>query len=191
VKIGVDIDGTIKQTHKSAVAVFNRRLKKNVQIEDVQEFYLDKAYGLTEKEGKKWWGKLEEEIYSLGIPLLNAAEALNQMKREGHNIFFITARPDTSKLHEITERWLTRYGFPFEGDNLFMGCFDKGKVANDLKVEIFFEDAPEHLERLVEADVRTVIVDAVYNRHIDSLPRIRTWDEGLKLIREACGTTEK
>jgi uncharacterized HAD superfamily protein len=183
--IGIDIDGTIKQTQKSAVDVFNRHLKRNVLFEDLQEFYLDKAYGLSTEEGKEWWRKLEGEIYTLGIPLPNAAEALTEMKEEGHSIFFITARPDNPKLYEITENWLKHYEFPFDGSNLHMGSFDKGKVANDLKVEMFFEDAPEHLERLMEAGIPTVIVDAVYNRHFDSLPRIHTWEQGLELVREA------
>jgi uncharacterized HAD superfamily protein len=187
--IGIDIDGTIKQTQKAAVEVFNRHLNQNVKVEDLREFYLENVYGLTVEEGRKWWTRLEAEIYTLGVPLDNAAEALNEMKKEGHRIYFITARPDTPELFEITKKWLKDYGFPFDGTNLHMGSMDKGKVARSLEVTLFFEDAPEHLERLIQAGIRTVIVDAVYNREVESLARIHNWEEGLELVRKLADTS--
>ncbi len=184
-RLGVDIDGTIKQTQRAAVEVYNQFLKRNVKLEDVTTFHLDSAYGLTPKEGARLWRKLEPKIYQLGVPLENAAEALNQLAQEGHEIFFVTARPAMKHIAEITKNWLTRYRFPFHGENLFMGSQDKAAVSMKLSIELFFEDAPFHLDRLTEAGVPTVIVDAVYNRDYPKpLPRITSWREGVQLVRE-------
>jgi len=183
-RLGIDIDGTIKQTQQAAVQVYNEFLKRSVRLEDVTTFYLDEAYGLTPKEGARLWRKLEPKIYRLGVPLENAAEALNELAQEGHEIFFITARPGMKHITEITKEWLLKYRFPFNGDNLFMGSQDKAAVSKKLSIELFFEDAPFHLDRLTSAGVPTVIVDAVYNRNYPKpLPRIRSWREGVELVR--------
>jgi uncharacterized HAD superfamily protein len=181
--IGVDIDGTIKDTHRAAVEVHNRVLNRNVRPEDVKEFYLDKAYGLTSKEAAKLWRKLEEEIYSLGLPLAHSAEVLNELVRRGHHIYFITARPGMKNIERVTVEWLKKHGFPYNGENLIMSAQDKAKVAKKLGVEIFFEDAPNHLTNLIKNGVPTVIVDAVYNRDFpETLPRITDWRQVYSLI---------
>lgn len=187
-RLGVDIDGTIKQTQRAAVEVFNQELNRDVRLEEVTTFHLDSAYGLTPKEGARLWRKLEPKIYQMGVPLENAAEALNQLVREGHEIFFVTARPGMRHITEITKNWLSRYHFPFNGKNLFMGSQDKAAVAMRLSLDLFFEDAPYHLDRLTEAGVPAVIVDAVYNRDYPKpLPRITSWEEGVRLVRMLSG----
>jgi uncharacterized HAD superfamily protein len=183
--IGVDIDGTIKDTQRAAVEVHNRVLKRNVRVEDVKEFYLDKAYGLTPKEASKLWRKLEEEIYTLGLPLKNASEVLNRLAQNGHTIYFITARPGMKNIRKVTEDWLKKHGFPFNGKNLIMGAQDKAKEAKKVQVDLFFEDAPNHLLNLVKNKIPTVIVDAVYNRDFPySLPRITDWRQVYELVEK-------
>lgn len=175
-KLGVDIDGTIKDTQRAAVSVYNEEFQKEVRAEDITEFYLDRAYGLTPEEGRKTWRRLEEKIYTLGIPLPHAQEVLNQLSRDGHEIYYITARPGLPKIREVTKRWLRQHGFPYKGDHLMMNSVDKAKVALKVGIDLFFEDAPDHLDRLTQKGIHTVIVDAVYNRQYPKpLPRITDW----------------
>jgi uncharacterized HAD superfamily protein len=181
--IGVDIDGTIKDTQRAAVEVHNRVLKRNVRVEDVKDFYLDRAYGLTPREAAKLWRKLEEEIYTLGLPLKNAAEVLTRLAQKGHTIYFITARPGMKNIRKVTENWLKKHDFPYNGKNLIMSAQDKAKEAKKMEVELFFEDAPNHLLNLVKNKVPTVIVDAVYNRDFPyALPRITDWRQAYELV---------
>ncbi|TCS83817.1 5' nucleotidase, NT5C type [Tepidibacillus fermentans] len=182
-RIGVDIDGTIKQTQKAAIQLYNEELNMDVKEDEVTTFYLDEPYGLSGEEGRKLWRKLESKIYTIGIPLEGAPEALQQLKKEGHEIFFITARPNFKRIRDITEEWLQKHGFPFDGTNLYMNIHDKGKIAKDLRIDLFFEDDPEHLDRLLAANIHTVIVDARYNQHYNqAIPRIKDWTEGLEYI---------
>lgn len=183
--IGVDIDNTIKDTHRAAVEVYNQKLNQSVKVEDVKEFYLDKAYGLTRQEGRKLWRNLEEEIYQLGIPLTNAVKVLNELAAEGHRIYFITARPRIKNIEKITRKWLKKYGFPYTGDNLIMNAQDKAKAARELGIELFFEDAPNHLENLVQNQVPVVIVDTAYNQDFPvPLKRITDWEQVHDLVQE-------
>ncbi|SMO62958.1 5' nucleotidase, NT5C type [Melghirimyces algeriensis] len=182
-KIGVDIDGTIKNTQEAAVQCFNEELNRSVRCEEIQDFHLDRAYGLTRKEGRRLWRKLEAKIYSLGLPLQNAAPVLQRLKQTGHRIYFITARPDLPQLAQVTKDWLIKHGFPLEEDNLFLGSTDKAKIAKEIGVELFFEDAPQHLDRLMKAEIPTVVMAAAYNEEYEGkLPRITSWDEAYDLI---------
>ncbi|MFC7441373.1 5' nucleotidase, NT5C type [Laceyella putida] len=183
--LGVDIDGTIKDTQRAAIEVHNRVLKRDVKQEEVKEFYLDKAYGLTPKEASRLWRKLEEEIYSLGIPLQHASEVLNELVKQGHQVYFITARPGFPNIVQVTKAWLKKHGFPYTGDNLIMNSQDKARKAKELGVELFFEDAPNHIENLVKHHVPTVIVDAVYNRKMPKeIKRITDWRQVYDLVEE-------
>lgn len=181
--IGVDIDGTIKYTQRAAVQIFNKELNRKVKIEDVRTFHLDEPYGLEKKESKQLWRKLEPKIYSLGVPRENAAPVLSQLATEGHAIHFVTARPGMPHIRKITESWLDKHDFPFNGQNLHMSSQNKAKVAKRLALDLFFEDAPDHLDRLIAADVPTVIVDAVYNRDYNpAVPRIKDWREVPEIV---------
>lgn len=184
-KLGIDIDGTIKDTHRAAVDVYNKEFGTNVHIDDVPDFYLDKPFGLTAEEGRKTWRRLEAEIYTLGLPLPHASEVLNQLVKEGHHIYFITARPGFDDVTKVTKRWLKQHNFPYDGNNLFMNSQNKAKIAKRLGVDLFFEDAEEHLRKLVEADIPTVIVDATYNRKLyPKLPRITDWRDVYTLVKQ-------
>lgn len=182
---GVDIDGTIKDTHRAAVEVYNKVFNRSYRVEEITEFYLDRYYGLTREEGFKTWRENEDQIYSLGVPFKNAPEVLNDLVNKGHRVTFITARPDTKKIEEVTRRWLKKHGFPFTEDNLVMNAQEKGKVAKELGVDLFFEDALYHLENLYQHQIPTVIVDASYNRSV-SYPfwRITDWKEVYAIIEE-------
>ncbi|SDW66337.1 Uncharacterized protein, HAD superfamily [Marininema mesophilum] len=190
--IGVDIDGTIKNTRDAAVTSFNEELGKCVNCKDVKDFYMDKAYGITRKEGRRLWRKLEAKIYALGIPLENAAKVLTDLKEKGHTIYFITARPNIEKVACVTREWLEKHGFPYDGENLYMNSQNKGKVARELGVELFFEDDPHHLDNLIQAKIPTVVMDAIYNMAYTTeskgVYRMTHWDQAYQWIEKEAGS---
>lgn len=184
-KLGVDIDGTIKDTHEAAVRVFNREYKKTFRPEEVTDYYLDRPYGLTAEEGALAWEKLEPEIYESGIPFANASKVLNDLAEQGHEIYYITARPDREDLRKITINWLKKHGFPFQEDRLLMGSYEKEKIAKQLGIDLFFEDAPNHLEGLVKEEIDVIVSDCVYNRDYNpDLPRMADWEEVYEIVEK-------
>lgn len=184
-KLGIDIDGTIKHTHQAAIKVYNEELNMNVKEEEVTTFYLDEPFGLTDEEGKKMWRKLEGKIYTIGIPLEHASESLQQLSKEGHEIYFITARPGYNHIKDITIDWLKKHRFPYQDSHLFMNAHKKGEVAKKLGIDLFFEDDPEHIRNLLSSGIHTVVMDMFYNKNCpESIPRISDWYQGINYIRQ-------
>ncbi len=183
-RLGIDIDGTIKYTHRAAIKIYNEELNMNVKENEVTTYFLDEPFGLTSEEGRKMWRRLEAKIYTIGVPLEHSSESLQQLDKEGHEIFYITARPGFKRIREVTEDWLKKHKFPLNKNNLFMSSQNKSKVALANEIELFFEDDPKHINNLIENGIPTVIVDCPYNRVLSNdIPRIRDWLEGIKYIR--------
>lgn len=182
-RLGIDIDGTIKYTHSAAIKLYNEELNMNVKEEDVITYFLDEPFGLTSKEGRKMWRRLEARIYTTAIPLENSSESLQQLEEEGHEIYYITARPGFKRIREVTEDWLLKHHFPYKKENLFMSSQNKSKVAIANNIHLVFEDDPCHIDNLVANGVPTVIVDCPYNRLISKdIPRIKDWNEGIRYV---------
>ena len=119
----------------------------------------------------------------LGCPLKGAAETLWKLQRRGHEIYFITARPGMKHIADVTKHWLKKHGFPYDPSRLRMGAQDKAKIARELGIQLFFEDAPKHLDRLVEEGIPTVIVDAVVQQGLS--PRFAP-DQKLVQVFPSC-----
>jgi uncharacterized HAD superfamily protein len=182
VRLGIDIDGTIKYTHRAAIEIYNRVLKRNIKEEEVTTYLLDEPYGLDGEEGRALWRRLEAEIYQIGKPLEYSADSLKRLEQEGFEIVYITARPNGKIVQEITEEWLFKNDFPF-ADRLFMNSQDKAKIALEQEIEMFFEDDPMHVQNLVANGIHTVVMDWPYNRVLpNEIPRIKDWIEGFNYV---------
>ncbi|WP_149454084.1 5' nucleotidase, NT5C type [Pasteuria penetrans] len=183
-RIGVDLDGTVKNTFATAVTMFNQWFKRELSLNDFNfdSLRLDLAYGVGIEEITRLWHQWENNIYKNSHPFEHAVSTLQNFQKE-HEIYFITARPDTLPVREVTEAWLRKYLFPFTGKNLYMNSIEKGKLSEDLGIEIFFEDDPIHLQNLVHYKIPTVIMDAPYNRSFSHpLRRMHCWSEADQFI---------
>ncbi len=182
-RLGIDIDGTIKYTHRAAIEIYNRVLGRDVKERDVTTYLLDEPYGLSEVEGRELWLRLEAEIYQLGKPLEHSADSLKRLEQEGCEIYYITARPAGKIVQEITEEWLAKHNFP-AANKLFMNSQDKARIALDNGIDLFFEDDPMHIKNLISSGIPTIVMDWPYNRRVpDEIPRIKDWLEGFNYVK--------
>ena len=100
---------------------------------------IHEAFGLTDEEGSAMWNSSLEEIYYTSCPAFpNAIEVLNELDKEGHEIYYITSRP---KEHgERTKKWMMEKGFPVQDQRFFYGMQDDEKVhfIQKLQLGLFF-----------------------------------------------------
>lgn len=179
-KFGFDVDDTLINLREHAFHIYNRHLNKNVDLDAfraIKTVEIHELFGLTREEGGRMWGSLMEEIYFTNCPPYpNALEVLQELDRQGHEIYYITARP---KEHcGRTREWLIENGFPVQPGRFHCGMDDTEKVhlIRELGLDYYFDDKPTVLETLSDLPLQVYARDQLYNRHMN-LPRLTSWEE--------------
>ena len=159
-KFGFDIDDTLINLREHAFHIYNKKLDQNVEIEHfhaLDKVEIHELFGMTAEEGGKMWNGSLEEIYFTSCPTYpDAVETLQKLENDGHEIYYITARP---KEHgERTMEWMIEQGFPVRKDRFFYGMNDEDKVhiIKELELDYYFDDKPAVLETLGDCKVKSV-----------------------------------
>jgi uncharacterized HAD superfamily protein len=190
-RLGFDIDDTLINLRQHAFAIYNKNLKQEVPLDvfhKINTLEIHEAFGLTAKEGNQMWRDSMEEIYFTDCPLYpDALDVLQELDKQGHEIYYITARP--AEHCERTKKWVEEAGFPVQEGRFFCGMKDEEKIhtIKELNLDYYFDDKPNVLETLTNESVQLYVRDQSYNQHVD-MPRLTNWSE-LKEILEK--TVEK
>ncbi|RFU66108.1 HAD family acid phosphatase [Bacillus sp. V59.32b] len=186
-KFGFDIDDTLINLREHAFHIYNKKLNQNVAIDVFQALRtveIHEAFGLTAEQGKHMWNNSLEDIYYTSCPPYpEAVETLSALDEQGHEIYYITARP---KEHgERTKKWLMEQGFPVQEGRFYWGMKDedKVKIIQELGLDFYFDDKPSVLETLTKASLRLYVKNQSYNQHVN-LPRITDWAEMNEIIKQ-------
>lgn len=162
-RIGVDIDDV------TAALVGPACMVTGVHPNRVQTW--DDFYAVF--DGKLWEFLKESGIYSVLPEVPGASDVLDGLTREGHEIVFVTSRPDWAQ--QATEDWLRDHMAPwvFTGENLIHAEGSKLEAECD----IYIDDAPHHLVEIFEAGKHAIAFDQPWNRHVTVTYRARAWTE--------------
>jgi uncharacterized protein len=186
-KFGFDIDDTLINLREHAFHLYNKKLNKNIGLDvfhNLKTLEIHEPFGLTAEEGGRMWNSHLEEIYFTSCPPFpHAVEALNELVNEGHEVYYVTARP---KEHgERTKNWLIENGFPVQDERFYFGMNDEEKIhfIEQLELDYFFDDKPAVLETLFDTTAKVYALSNSYNRHLD-MPRITNWLELRKIIEK-------
>ncbi|WP_042144393.1 HAD family acid phosphatase [Paucisalibacillus sp. EB02] len=184
-KFGFDIDDTLINLREHAFILYKKKLNKDVPQDEfykLQRVEIHEPFGLTDDEGSEMWNRSLEEIYYTDCPpFQGAVEALNKLIEDGHEIFYITARP---KQHgERTKEWLKEQGFPVQDNRFFYGMQDHEKVhiIKELNLDYYVDDKPAILDTLSEEPIKLFLMDQSYNR-THKYNRILKWSEFIEEI---------
>ena len=186
-KFGFDVDDTLISLREYAFHYYKSELGKEVAIDvfhSLDRVEIHEAFGMTDKEGKEMWNSSLDYIYYTDCPAYpGAVEVLQQLNAEGHEIYYITARP--AKHGENTKAWLKKQGFPLRDDHFHCGMKDDEKVQiiEGLGLDYYFDDKPEVLETLAHEGLIVFVKDQSYNRHLD-LPRFHDWAQLHELLKK-------
>lgn len=116
--------------------------------------------------------------------LPGAKEGLELIDRLGHEIFYITNRPDYAKW--CTEVALAHHQFP-QKDNLYFANGSKAPFIRELDIHCFIDDSPRTIADLcANTQARIHCMDYPFNRHLHDLSgytRVYSWQEFLEAER--------
>ena len=111
--------------------------------------------------------------------LPGAKEGLEAIERAGHDIVYITSRPDYAK--RDTELALQYHLFPFR-DKLIFSKGSKAPIIRELGVDVFIDDSPSTITKIVAGtNARIYCRDYPFNRKLDpaGFTRVHSWEEFL------------
>lgn len=184
-RFGFDIDDTLIDLRGYAFQLYNQKLNRQVErsaFQALKTLEIHELFGMTKEEGGRMWNSLAEEIYYSACPAFEGAvEALQELERQGHDIFYITARK--AEHGERTKKWLIENGFPVKDSQFYCGMKDHEKIETirELDLDYYFDDKPAVLETLASISTKVYAMDNSYNRHVE-LPRIKSWHELKQII---------
>ena len=186
-KIGIDIDDTIAYTNEKLIEV---AVKYDKEFLNGKGFQNKDAYKFTEMfywnkdnvqsffnyvRGTDFFLKLDE------IP--GSIEYINKLYDEGYEIYFMTFRTNKNPLvHKMTKEWLSNKGYKYH--KLFMRSEDKGILCKENEVSIFIDNTYEHYESALSLGIDAILFDTIYNRDIDDVKRMSSWEEIYNYIKE-------
>ncbi|WP_422121985.1 5' nucleotidase, NT5C type [Planococcus sp. X10-3] len=186
-KFGFDVDDTLINLREYAFHYYKKQLGLEVAIDvfrSLDRLEIHEAFGMTDAEGKEMWNQSLDYIYYTDCPTYpGAVDVLQRLDAEGHEIYYITARP--AHHAEDTKAWLKNQGFPLRDAHFYCGMKDEKKVEiiEELELDYYFDDKPEVLETLANHGLNVFVKDQSYNRHLD-MPRFKEWTELDGLIKK-------
>ncbi|MBA9026928.1 5' nucleotidase, NT5C type [Peribacillus huizhouensis] len=186
-KFGFDIDDTLINLREHAFHLYNKKLNKNVELsafKALNTLEIHEPFGLTAQEGGAMWNSLAEEIYYTTCPAFEGAiETLQQLVKDGHEVFYITAR--NAEHCERTKDWLIQNQFPVKEGHFFCGMKDKEKIRiiEDLQLDYYFDDKPAVLETLLDVPTKVFAIDNSYNQEL-KIPRLLSWFDLQEIIAD-------
>ena len=190
--IGVDIDDTLTSEHDFVIhygTMYCNKLGK-YNLKRIDTVNITEMFDWPLKIAHEFYYKYSEKISEQpAVPF--ASEVLKKLKKEGHQIYIITARKQndewfpkhiSSRLELFTAEWLLKNEIPF--DKIFFDAKDKGKVCRDNGVDIMIDDDPENIEGMI-GNTSVFIYDKDYNRkpEYSLLTRVYSWYDAYKKIK--------
>ena len=99
-------------------------------------------------------------IFAVAKPMVNSVAILQLLVEQGHEIVYITARPEEAM--EITETWLRRNGYP-EGEIHYTTNKTKVEICKELGIQVAIDDAPHEINEYTTSDIEVFIPEQEYN----------------------------
>ena len=182
--IGIDIDDTIADTYSTLLEYVQEYITHDV-MKDVEqssedmlaEMYETKFEGEDKRKGKEFFDKYYEKAVLNVEPKINAIESIKKLKEEGNQIYLITARFPSKKfdVEELTKNWLKKNHILY--DELILNSQDKVAVAKKKQIDIFIDDSIKHCTEMVNAGIKTYIMDSTLNKDFNNeqVERVNSW----------------
>lgn len=178
VDVGVDLDGCL---YDFVGAFHDSMTARHGPMPDVSverwDFYTH--YGMTGSEFLEQyeWALVNAQLFARRDPHPIGVQVLRNLDAAGHRLHVVTARGGTEN-HDLavaqTENWLAVHRIPYATLNVVPGV--KAPTCRRLGVQVAVDDAPHHVDELVEIGVTAVVFDQPWNRHQPGR-RIHDWTE--------------
>jgi 5'(3')-deoxyribonucleotidase len=155
-RIGIDIDGCVRDIHAKLVQVYKREMGKDHWCDPPEKWYeyeISKHFSIGDGIWDFWFHAHVEEIYTkaLSFPGTNLFSSLVS---HGHQIIVLTDQPNPATARYTVE-WIYEHlpakEVHFTSKKYLVPC------------DIYLDDAPHHLKDFADHDLNYVIMTRRWN----------------------------
>lgn len=191
--IGIDIDGVLTDIERMILDYGSKLcVDENWPINlKLGEYDETKEFGWTAEQSEKFWNTYWIKYVIEGKTREFAQKIIEKLQKDGHKIFFITARNEenmpleySGKIQELTKKWLENQNIKYE-KIIFSADSEKLSKCLENNVEVMIEDSPSNIE-YISKKIKVIKIDCQYNRHINGANVITaySWYHIYKIIKE-------
>ena len=188
-RIGLDIDDTISNTHfvlmKYAIKYNIEHGNKEMLKYNTNDF--SKVFGWNDEEVNTFFRTYYLDALKEIEPKFHVKEIIEALRRQGHEIVFITIRNDMEcegegEARRITEEWLKKYEIPY--DELYVDIKEKASFCREHNIDLFMDDSVRTVLAVKTIGIRAFLAMNCFNLDFkdDGITNIYNMDELLEKI---------
>jgi hypothetical protein len=171
-RIGLDLDGVFYDFEQAIRQYLAEQGTMYSQMPPATQWHFYRDWGLSLEEFTAAGNNAADEgaLWHRHPCRLEDLKPLERLRAAGHTLHIVTARDygtEPAVSHEATVRWLRLSGFPY--DTL---TFASDKTI--VKTDYFLEDKVANHDALIDANVKSCLIDRAYNQDADN-PRDGMW----------------
>ena len=190
-KIGIDIDNTLTNVQEELnEAAYNYAIKLGKEIdssvvsEDINNngsFY-KQNFKFSYEELKYFLKEIMEEIVNKAEPRDKVVNVIQNLRKEGHKIYIITARD--SEFHDdpyiLSKTWLDKN--KIEYDKLIVNARKKAPVCKQEKIDLFIDDQLHNCIDIMTEGIQAIrITDN--KEYFEEIKSFNSWNEIYQYIK--------
>lgn len=183
-KIGIDIDGVLTNIERFQIDYGTKyAYENNISVDiDISKYYSTDCFGFDEYNDNRFWNQYIFE-YAENYEMRSFAnEVIDKLKKDGNEIYIITARAYTYKdtaegerMRAVVKNWLKKNNIYY--DKIFFSSEDKSKYCKENNIDVMIEDSPMNIAVLSSVVDKIICFDASYNKECkgENIIRCYSW----------------
>lgn len=195
-RIAFDVDGVLNNIEKFQLVYGKEFFKEKygMDVKNPNGYGIKEIFECTAEQEKEFWEKFTFKFNLSDLARDGAAATINQLKKEGNELFIITSRAKTDEnspkgvvMRFLLEHWLKQNNIGIPKDNIIycplkdengkdISGIEKAKKCKELGIDLMVEDKIENIQAL--AHETDVICFNNRNNHDAELPEkaVRAYD---------------
>ena len=184
-RIGIDIDDTmtdIKEKLTKAAIKYAKSLNKDIQNidnNDIVDIYnngniYQKLFNFNHEELKCFLGPIQEEITNNAVPRENCAKVINDLHKDGHEIYIVTARDNEfhNDPYLYSKVWLEQNKIYY--DELIVNTRDKRIACLENNIALLIDDNISNCLNVTNVGIDAIIIG---NKNNNTIKTVDNWQE--------------
>jgi len=187
-RIGIDVDGVLRDfcgdLENIIKTEFPQYIPDGVTDFKIDDWKISNCVSCSKEDVQQiYWYSHADKIMGNGNPIYGAIKKMYDLfdwgQQNGHTFVCITSQKPHARYHTL--HWLGKYGLNF--DTVY---FRRGREKWKVDVDYLVDDSPNNHQAWVYGrgmEEGFILMDAIYNQHINSNYRVKSLDDVKEFIR--------